>query len=331
MTEAATAATSAPAATATQSPKATEAQKASAAPVDAKAAAQNAGKKAADIQAGKAGEGDKAGEQKKEAAPEAAKTFKLVVRGKEVDVPAEHYHRLAQKGLAADMTLKEFAEMKKSADAFVNALKNPATLWKVLQRLGHDPLKIASEYVYDRGVRREGMSPEARELEDLKERQAEQEAENKRRQEEEMTRAEQAKVAHWQNAFSRDIIAAMDATPELPKTAETVSRLAFYMRQALRNRDEHDDTPIRAIDFVPKVLEEFRALTRSFLQNRQGKDILDLVGDDVRKKVRAAELEAIEKTPQSTANVANGTPVPSSGRKMSKDEWDALVAKRAGM
>lgn len=280
---------------------------------------------------------DKKGEAKKpeEAkAPEAsAKTFKLVVKGKEVQVPEDQYHRLAQKGLAADVTLQQFAEFQKSQAALIGALKDPARLWKVLERLGHDPLKVASELVYDRGVRREKMSEAEREAEDLRQKMAERDERDKRIQEELATKMEQAQVNHWKKAFSQDIISAMDSTPELPKTAETVSRLAFHMRQALRNREEGDETPIRASDFVPKVLEEFRELTRAFLKNRPGKDMLDLLGDDVRTNLRKAELEAIGATSTPAAQ-QNGQPSPdsqTSKRKLSRDEWDELVRKRAGM
>ncbi len=264
---------------------------------------------------------------------DSTKTFKLVVKGKEVHVPEDHYHRLAQKGLAADVTLQQFAEYKKAQAALIGALRDPAKLWKVLERIGHDPLKVASEFVYEKGVRREKMSAEARELEDAKIRLAEVEEENKRDQAEKMTQAELAQVAHWQNAYSRDIISAMDSTPELPKTPETVSRLAFHMRQAVRNREEGDDTPIRAADFVPSVLDEFRALTRAFLKSRQGKDMLDLLGDDVRSQLRKAELEAIgSSTPPAHQNGnGNTTDAPTSKKKLSRDEWDELVRKRAGM
>lgn len=281
--------------------------------------------------AAKPGEGAAKPEDTKPEGDGASKTFKLVVKGKEVDVPAEHYHRLAQKGLAADLTLREMAEYRKSTTAFVEALKNPATLWGVLEKLGHDPLKVASELVYDRGVRREKMSEAERELEDTKAKLAAKEEAERRAQEESITRAEAEKVKYFQHQFSRDIISAMDATPELPKTAETVSRLAFYMRQELRARMEAgDDRPVRAADFVPRVLKEFQDLTLAFLKNRDGRAILDLVGDETRKKLREAELAAIEKTPQNQAPSTNGSE-PRSTKKMTPAEWDELVRKRAGM
>lgn len=279
-------------------------------------------------------ESKKAAEPKKETEEDILKkTIKRKVNGKEVEMTVAEALRKAELVSGAEEKFQEAAKMRKEVEAFVQALKEKPL--HVLKQMGIDVRGNAEEYLAEE-VQLELMSPEERELYELRKWKQEQE---QARQQEEMTAQQRAQqqqeMAARQQAqqFYDKKISEVLSQSNLPKTPYTVKRVATLLKTALSKGYE---LPIETA--VDMVRGDFANDLRS-MSSGDPAQIIKLLGDDIVKMLRKHDLEQIKakRKPAATpAEIAEQNLQPrqrteKTTEKMSMDEWKEYIRKRAGV
>lgn len=270
---------------------------------------------------------DKAGAKEPQTAKEAIKAGeaamkKWLLKDGEInqEVTEEELVKLAHKGFGAERRYKEAAQIKKQFDGIVSMLKDPRLVWEVLKHpsIGHDPKKLAEEFMWGI-VQKELMTPEQRELAEAKERLQKFEEEKKKSEQEAQTR----QMKELEQRFSADYEGKIISTLEksgLPKTRRTVSRMAHYMLQGLKQGVKLDPA-----DVVDIVKQDYTEDVKGLFGGLEGEKLFEVLGEDVAKKIRKFDLERVA-TPAGTATPTPNGSGPSSssahnGKALSKDEW----------
>ena len=282
-----------------------------------------------------------AGVAKEVAAQKAEEIRKWKLKGKsgEVELTESELVRRAQLGLGADEAFQEASKMRKSAESLFEALK--ADPIAVLKHLGLNVRDLTEGYL-SKELQNEMLSPEQRELSDLRE--------FKRRQEEttqetEKTTAATAKQADFQQSMQRAAkeydtkISEVLASSNLPKTPYTVKRVAELMKNALQKGYDLDVTT--AVDMVREgYMSDFKALFGGL----KGAHLAKFLGDDVTKEMRQFDLARIKAKLQVAQGGQDGTTAPEKitapstprtrpdgVKQMRQDEWLEHIRKKAGV
>jgi len=264
------------------------------------------------------------------------KIVKRKVNGKEVEMTVEEALRKADLYGGAEDKFQEAAKLRKEVESFVDSLKsNPLG---TLKQLGIDVRDHAEQYLTEE-VQREMMSPEERELQEL--RQFKQQQEDGRAQEE-MTAKERQQQAQENQARSQaqqfydHKITEVLSQSNLPKTPYTVKRVAGLLKTALSKGYE---LPIETA--VDMVRGEFTNDVSSMAGTADVNQLIKLLGPDIIKRLRKHDLDSIKakRTPATPADIAETTLSPSKPRQpretttqgMNMDEWKAHIRKKAGL
>lgn len=223
-------------------------------------------------------------------APVEKKKYKVKVDGAESEVDEDELLRGYQTRKASAKHLEEAAAIRKQAENFLELLKtNPR---KVLSHptLGHDLRKFAEE-ILGEALEDELMEPSARELKQLKQQlkeREEKEAAQKAYAEEQIRNELKVKYTeHYQNEILKTLEAA-----DLPKTPETVKRMAYYMHQGLsRSMD------LKPSDVVDLVKEDYMVAIKSLFGSVDGEKLMELLGEDVTSKIRKVDVSRVKNNP----------------------------------
>lgn len=267
----------------------------------------------------------KEGEIKKD--PDAAnleKPYKIKVNGKEYALTLEEALTLAQKGVGADKKFNEAHKIKTQAEQFIHLLKTDPMAILNNPNIGFDFKKAAQDFLA-KEIDLEMMTPEQRELHDLKEKLKASEDDKKKQAETEHQEKMERLVAHYSTEYEKDITSTLQ-TAGLPKTRGTVKRIAYYMDQGLRR-----GVPLKAADVVDLVRSDIIQEHNELYGAADGDTLLKMFGDPTIKKLMEANLKRIQGgapvTPTQPSAPASSQPV----EKLSKDEWrkqlDAKVAR----
>lgn len=261
-------------------------------------------------------------EEMLDAAPETPQTVRIKVDGEERELTLDEAIVLAQKGMSADQRFQKAASMRKSAeDIFAKLKEDP---WSVLssEDIGHDPMKLAEEYILKQ-LKEAEMTPEQREAERIKReneeyrrREAEREAKAKQ------TQYEQAKL-RAKEEYERVFNEALDKS-KLPRTAATLARMAQKQYAALKQGHELTPSQIAALvrrDLQNEMESVARGLDNDLLEKFIGKEKLDAL--------RKAQVERVQQTQKAKTELHDKgpSPRPDKGEPL---EWRDLEAKILG-
>jgi len=238
-------------------------------------------------------------QEKKQAAKELKKRLKLKVNGREIEEEIDFndddkLRELLQKGYAADSKFQEAAGLKKQMQAFVQLMQQDPI--QALQKLGHDPDKIAEMHMQKR-IEEMQKSPEQiaqekmqKELEALK---AEKELLEK-----EKFDAEQKRV---QDQYARQLdeeITSGLKNSELPKSPYVVKRIAELMMLGLsknKNISVQDVLPIAEKQIKGEIQQMFAAMPEEIIEK--------ILGQDVSNKLRKRRLNKMKKSVETASQV----------------------------
>jgi hypothetical protein len=231
---------------------------------------------------------------------EAIRKYKVKVDGADMEVDEKELLSGYSKSKAADKRFQDAMQMRKQSETFINLLKTDPI--KVLSdpAIGHDMRKLAEDYLIEQ-VKNEMMSPEQRELKDIKSKLLKYEDEKKAfEQQQDLERHQQLESQYTQN-YQAEIIQALDQAG-LPKTARTAGRFAHYLeqallrgQQALKEGNEVEAKQwfgMKASDMIDFVRKDYKEDTVSMYGQLPPEQLLQMLGPDIAKKIREADLAA---------------------------------------
>lgn len=265
---------------------------------------------AADPEAAEAiAEAVESGEITEEQAVEMIKQLTIKVDGKEIvrDLPfevdpnnkemLEYLQKEAQLAEVAQKRMQEAAEAKKNSkhlesemEQFLSSLRDKQHLEKVLAELGHDPAQLAED-ILTREMEKMQLSPEQRELEELRQKfeqiEAEKVAAEEARQQAEMERMKNEYAVN----FEKDLMGAMDVGG-LPNDPYIINEMANMMQVAIQS-----GLDVSFSDLVPLVQEKESSRVRNALSGLSADQLLEIlaekqVNDLILKKTPAEKKEA---------------------------------------
>lgn len=244
------------------------------------------------------------------------KKFKLVIDGNEEEVEEAELIKRAQMATSANKKYQEAAKIRKQSEQLINMLKTDP--WRVLAHpsLGHDLRKIAEEFVYQR-IQEDKMTPEQRELMEVKEKLRVKEETEQVQKDAEVEKQNATLRAHYEDEYTKDILDTLKVSG-LPQTARTVKQMAYYMYQGLERGVE-----MRAADVVKMVEEDYKKDIQEFIAPLDGDRLSNFLSEDLLKKIRGIDMARLKKPGQviSAKEQATGTSPTSSTKKITIEEW----------
>jgi hypothetical protein len=257
--------------------------------------------------------------------------FELDVKGQKQKINFQDKARLTavlQKALYADQVIKDAAQAKKGAEAFMLKLKEPGGLKEILSdpAIAVDYKKWALEQVREM-MEEEKLTPEQKELRDLQN--------YKKGKEEEVTRAKAEAAAKDQRdklmkdaAVARgSIIESMKKFPDIPQTQATMDAVIQNMRAGFRRFGKHL-TPDQAMtvysqQYWTSLAKTMETMTPEQMLVRFGQKNLD--------KIQKFKLDELRKRSQPGYKPPVAGDVPAKPKKhMTEKEFDKHFQTLAG-
>lgn len=266
--------------------------------------------------------------------------MKLKINGQEREYTEDEVIRRAQMFEGADEKFRIANERTKQMENFFEKLKaNPAAVLSHPE-LGINLRQFAEDFLTQE-IKNEMLSPEERELNELRKFKQEAEENNKKIQEETKTKQQQAQMEEMQNRqrehFDKQISDILNKS-NLPKTPQTVKRVAEILHGALSKGYELDVQ--MAVDMVR---DEYTNGLQSLFGQLDGDNLINMLGGDLAKKIRQHDLAKIKaklnSQTQQPAEMVEATKqqeqTPRQNRNdnkfLTQAEWTALMRKKAGI
>lgn len=236
------------------------------------------------------------------------KIFKLNVNGKDVEYDASNEDKMKadlQKVFGIEEKARSSAQKVDMADKLLHMVQSdPLGFEKQCKLAGIDATKLATEILYNQ-LRLQNMTPEQRELEAYKEREAEAKT-IKEQQEAEAKAAESTrKTQEWAQQFEKACEAALKAN-SIPKTRLSLALIAQYVDAGLADNKEYTVEQV-----LPYVARDLKEIHRSTMESLDGDDLLSYVGETLSNKIAKARVERYKRTtanPVPEKKTVNSTP-----------------------
>lgn len=308
---------------------------ASAAPVSSDASSTNASASKADVTASKAADVTKPSapavkvDENGVAIDAPKKVFKLNVNGKEVEYDASDENKLKadlQKVYGIEEKARTSATKADMAEKMLSMLQSdPRGFEKQCKANGIDPVKLATDILYEQ-IRKQGMTPEQRELEEYKEREKEAAALKTQQEEEAKVAESNKKTQEWAQKFEKDCEAALKAN-QIPKTRLSLALIAQYIDAGLAQKKEYSVDQV-----LPYVARDLKEIHVSTMGKLEGDELLDYLGETLSNKVAKARVDRYKRTTasQPQEKKPSSTNVEVAGQKVDlsklkgKAYWKAL-------
>lgn len=245
---------------------------------------------------GKASEGTKAGETRIAEAP--LELYEITINGKTEKLTLAELKKQASLGKTATQRFEEAARVRAQADSLLARLKNPKEAIKVLQDpalgLSKEAVQEAFEDWYHENVIEPGkLTPEqlkARDNEKRLKEFEERDAADKKKQED---KENEEKDLQTMKELQKEIMKILDDTG-YTKSKFNMKRVAYWVRQ----------NEVRGINATPELIveqvkHENREIIHDETKNREGAALVEYLGEDVVKKIRAFDLQRLRANRQS--------------------------------
>lgn len=210
------------------------------------------------------------------------------------EIPEEHQEYMQKQfslNKGAQKRMAEKAQLENEIKLFFGDLKGNTK--DTLAKLGIDPKQFAA-MMLEEELKQQAMSPEQKELEELKAKYAQSEKEKKAREEEftqkELERATKLEYERISTRMEKAI-----ETSGLPKDPAIVQRMAKYMLLGNQYNVQLDPE-----DVVGLVRDEMFAEISSLVKQLGADKVEQLVGKDILKQIRQKNLAKAKQTPGTT-------------------------------
>jgi hypothetical protein len=229
-----------------------------------------------------------------EAAPK--KIYKLNVNGKDMEYDASNEDKLKadlQKVFGIEEKARTAAQKADMAEKLMGMLQSdPLGFEKQCKLVGIDATKLATEILYNQ-LRLQNMTPEQRELEDYKQREAEAKALKEQQEADAKVAESQRKTQEWAQKFEKECEAALNAN-KIPKTRLSLALIAQYIDSGLAEKKDYTVEQV-----LPYVARDLKEIHRSTMESLDGDDLLAYVGETLSNKIAKARVDRYKRT---TAN-----------------------------
>lgn len=238
------------------------------------------------------------------------KIWKLKINGKEVDYDASDEAKLQrdiQKVYGIEEKAKTASEQAGQAEKLLTMMTSDYKGFeKQCKAMGIDHEKLATDILYAK-IRRDNLTPEQRELEAYKEREAEAAAKAKADEEAAKVADVQRKTQEWASKFEKDCEAALKANA-LPKTRLSLALIAQYIDAGLANKQE-----LSVEQVLPYVARDLKEIHTSTMGKLDGDELLSYIGEELSNKIAKARVDRYKKSQVVATPVkSDGAPKPSS-------------------
>jgi hypothetical protein len=229
-----------------------------------------------------------------------------------------------QRARAANQRFEEAAKLRRQADQLLESLRtDPASL------LTHPSLGINFDEIAERHLlaklENEMLSPEERKSREMqRELERYKQAEAKQREQDEARQFEVAKNQARAN-YERQFVEVLEKTG-LPRTGETVARMARYLSEGLRGGVEPD-----MYDVAEMVREDMLAEQRALIGSAPDDRLEELLGAETVEKVRKALLNKVANQPGAPKREVTQRSEPTPSKGMDPFEWGEYIRRRAGL
>lgn len=224
------------------------------------------------------------------------KIFKLNVNGKEIEYDASNEDKMKadlQKVFGIEEKARTTAQKVDMAEKLMGMLQSdPLGFEKQCKLAGIDATKLATEILYNQ-LRLQSMTPEQRELEDYKQREAEAKALKEQQEAEAKTAEANRKTQEWAQKFEKECEVALSAN-KIPKTRLSLALIAQYIDAGLADKKEYSVEQV-----LPYVARDLKEIHRSTMESLDGDDLLSYVGETLSNKIAKARVDRYKRT---TAN-----------------------------
>jgi hypothetical protein len=256
------------------------------------------------------------------AAKVAEELFDVPVDGKIVKMTRAEMIKEASLAKGAHKRFEDAAKMRREAEGLLSRLRDPKEAIKLLNdpKLGLDKKQIQSafeEWYQDTVIKPSEMSPAERRAAEAEARVAE--YERKEKEEKERLEAEQNEKLDAQTVqeIQKEVVSLMEQSG-LPKTRFTAARLAHWIRiNESQGLNAGPDLILR------QVKKEMHDVTQSLVSASDGDVLVNLLGEETVKKIRAHDLARIRARRQQGENkvVAQEDKPPQEREKITVQEW----------
>lgn len=224
--------------------------------------------------------------------PKQSETFELTVNGKPRKYTLEELKMKASLGEAANERFQKASEIEKRFESTKAELKKD--FMKVLLAedtgLTKEQVRERFEHWYKENfIDPETMDPRDVKLREYERREKEREAQEQAEKERIANEAKAQETSKIVESMQKDIIAVVEESG-LPKTRFTAARVAYWMRQNLKNGY---DAPKEVI--VQQVREERDSLVSSMVREASGEQLVEMLGEDLVKKIRDYDIALLKK------------------------------------
>lgn len=208
--------------------------------------------------------------------------LKLILDGKNLELPESEVIRLAQKGIGADKRFGEAAVLRKQAEEILKA--DPIEFFK---RAGKDGRQWAENFLLEQ-IKLEQMSPEQKEAHDNKMKLQQMENERKLQTANAAKQEQEAERIGFVKKYDAIFTEALGKV-SLPKTAYTVKRMAELQATNLKNKLNLDADQLAKV-----VREDYMAERTQLYGGMEGEQLLEMVGTDIVKKIQKALIAKLK-------------------------------------
>jgi len=207
----------------------------------------------------------------------------------EKEVSFDEAVQLAQKAFGIEEKARTVAQKADQADKILEMLqKDYKGFAKQCKLAGIDPQKLATEILYEQ-IRINSLTPEQKELEELKAQQAEKEAEQKALEDAAKKAEIDKKTIEWSQKFEKELQTALESK-QLPMSRLTLALAAQYIDAGLAEKKEYTVEQV-----LPYVLRDLKNIHISTIGSLEGEALLNYIGEDVSNKVAAARVARYKK------------------------------------
>lgn len=250
----------------------------------------------------------------------AARLYQIMVDGEQMEVDEDELKRGYAHNKAAQKRMAEAANMRKEAAQVMQMFKeNPREAFKAL---GMDPAQFSQQYIQEQ-LEDAMLTDEQRELREYKRQVEAHEARSRQAQEEYQREQLAAEQAQYTEDLQNQIQNTLDSA-NVPKTAHTMSRIAYYMQGALANGFK-EVTPQDVIEHVRNDYLADIKLLMSGLKDDQyeaflGKDFINKIAKSTVSKAKTP-IKSAPKSVNEHINKANKPKVIQSPRDFFKPKF----------
>jgi hypothetical protein len=227
------------------------------------------------------------------------------------------YMERKQHQAEASRTLNEGKALRKQSEELLQMLKDEGQIKAVLKKLGHDDRKLA-EKILAAHLEDELMDPKDRELRNLKAEIARREEMDRSQKEELQKKMQAQRVEVLRQKYEKEFLDTLEAS-KLPKTKQTVARMAGYIAQCARIG--YEITPNEAAKLLA---EDLRREHKAIIDEANIDSLIGLYGEENIKKLRQYDSARV-KNPESGLRPPQEQALPRDRSKpkkrMSVREW----------